>query len=257
MPITTTGAGVYPASGGAAWTPASLGSALKAWYKADAGVYNDAGTTLATNGQTVRQWNDQSGNGYHVTQATSASRPTYLTNTLNSLPVIDFTNVVNQQYLQTTTTPVVLGGTLLSAFFVRKVTGLNGNTNVRLLAISVSSDDTSPSTAIVDYCPGSSITTPRTHNNGDKSTGTISSGTWNQIGTIFDGANDIMYIANSAQTGVAATPTFAAAVDIDVFAEHGGTAAIGQCAEIIFTNTALSSGDRNSLATYFTNKWGV
>lgn len=257
MPILTTGSGSYPVIAGGAWTPASLGSALIAWYKADSGVYSDAGTTLALNGLPVQQWNDQSGNGYHIKQSTLSNRPTYLTNTLNSLPVIDFNNSLNQQYLQTTTTPVVLGGTLLSAFFIRKVTGLNGNTNARVLAISVASDDTSASTAIVDYCPGSSITTPKSFNNGNKSTGTVSSGTWNQIGTIFDGTNDIMYIANTAQTGVAATPTFASSVDIDVFADHGGTASSGQCAEIIFTNTALSSGDRSNLATYITNKWGV
>jgi|GEM_PF-3266338 len=60
----------------------------KLWLKADAGVYNDAGTTLATNGQTVQQWNDQSGNGNNATQSTSGSRPTYQTGVLNSKPVI-------------------------------------------------------------------------------------------------------------------------------------------------------------------------
>lgn len=60
----------------------------KLWLKADSGVYNDAGTTLATNGQTVQQWNDQSGNGNNATQSTSGSRPTYQTSVLNSLPVI-------------------------------------------------------------------------------------------------------------------------------------------------------------------------
>jgi lysophospholipase L1-like esterase len=48
-----------------------------AYYKADIGVYNDAGITLATDGQTVQQWNDQSGNGWNLTQGTAGSRPTY------------------------------------------------------------------------------------------------------------------------------------------------------------------------------------
>src|SRR5580692_2641587 len=61
-------------------------SGLQLWLKADAGVYSDAGTTLATNGQTVQQWNDQSGNGRHATQATSGNRPTYNTGKFNSLP---------------------------------------------------------------------------------------------------------------------------------------------------------------------------
>jgi hypothetical protein len=65
-------------------------SGLVCWLKADAGVYHDAGVTLATNGQTVQQWNDQSGSGNHATQATSGDRPTYNTNVQNSLPGIAF-----------------------------------------------------------------------------------------------------------------------------------------------------------------------
>jgi hypothetical protein len=54
-------------------------SARVLWLKADAEVYNDAGTTLATDGETVQQWNDQSGSSHNVSQATSGSRPTFKT----------------------------------------------------------------------------------------------------------------------------------------------------------------------------------
>ncbi len=60
------------------------------WLKADAGTYTDAGVTLATNGQTVQQWNDQSGNNKHATQATAANRPKLITNVLNGKPVMRF-----------------------------------------------------------------------------------------------------------------------------------------------------------------------
>jgi hypothetical protein len=63
---------------------------LFAQWKADANVYSDAGTTLATNGQTVQQWNDQTANALHFTQATSGARPTFNTNQQNSLPGITF-----------------------------------------------------------------------------------------------------------------------------------------------------------------------
>src|SRR5258706_15221820 len=76
-----------PAS--AAWPPASVTTAF--WYK-DAGAYTDAGTTLATNGQTVQQWNDFSGNGRHLTQAMAALQPTYTASALNSKPGIHFIN---------------------------------------------------------------------------------------------------------------------------------------------------------------------
>lgn len=60
------------------------------WLKADAGVYTDAGITAATNGQTVQQWNDQSGNNKHATQAIAANRPTLITNALNGKPLLRF-----------------------------------------------------------------------------------------------------------------------------------------------------------------------
>lgn len=71
------------------WVPTTPATPY-AWYKADAGVYTDAGTTLATDTQTVQQWNDQSGNSRHLSQATSGKRPVYRTGIINSLPVVRF-----------------------------------------------------------------------------------------------------------------------------------------------------------------------
>lgn len=77
------------------------------WWEADLGAYNDAGVTLATNGQTVRQWNDQSGNfGDNLAQATAGARPTYVTNVVNGHPALVF-NPHATCCLQTTTGPTV------------------------------------------------------------------------------------------------------------------------------------------------------
>ena len=68
------------------------------WLKADVAVYNDvAATALATNGQTVAQWSDQSGNSAHAICTPVGYRPTYVTNVINGKPVLRFTN----NYLQT------------------------------------------------------------------------------------------------------------------------------------------------------------
>lgn len=76
------------AFGAMAQTIPSSGNVL--WLKADAGVYNNAGTTLSTNGQTVQQWSDQSGSNNHASQATSSLKPTFVTNVLNGNPVVRF-----------------------------------------------------------------------------------------------------------------------------------------------------------------------
>lgn len=62
------------------------------WLRADLNVYNDAGVTLASNGQTVRQWNNQGQATYNVSQATAGNRPLYVTSVFNSNPVVRFTS---------------------------------------------------------------------------------------------------------------------------------------------------------------------
>ncbi|MDG1433023.1 MAG: hypothetical protein P8Q41_03390 [Saprospiraceae bacterium] len=73
--------------------PAGIGNSTtnRMWLKADANVYKNAGTTLATNGSLVQQWNDQSGNNINATQGTSGNRPIYKTGIINGKPAIQFT----------------------------------------------------------------------------------------------------------------------------------------------------------------------
>jgi hypothetical protein len=75
------------ASGGA-WTPASLGANLIAWYKADTGVTGTA---------TVTAWADQSGNGNNVTQPSATPAPSWSATGLNSKPAIIWTLASGQQ----------------------------------------------------------------------------------------------------------------------------------------------------------------
>lgn len=60
------------------------------WLKADAGRWTDTGGTTAANsdGDLVARWDDQSGNGNHVTQATGGNRPVLKLAIMNSLPVL-------------------------------------------------------------------------------------------------------------------------------------------------------------------------
>lgn len=66
----------------AGFSPLSLSPAL--WLDA-----SDAATITSSGGK-VSQWNDKSGNGRNVTQATSAAQPSTGTNTLNGLNVLTF-----------------------------------------------------------------------------------------------------------------------------------------------------------------------
>jgi len=68
----------------AAWTPLSL--PLYGWYKAE------VGTGVSTDGAAVSAWQDQSGNGKHLAQATTANQGVFRTaaNGVNGLPVLEF-----------------------------------------------------------------------------------------------------------------------------------------------------------------------
>ena len=59
------------------WTPDALGADLALWL--DAADAN----TITLNGSNVSQWNDKSGNGINLSQATAAFQPTYVTDLLN------------------------------------------------------------------------------------------------------------------------------------------------------------------------------
>lgn len=61
-----------------------LDFAPKAWFDA-----SDA-ASVTLDASAVTQWNDKSGNGYHLSQATGANQPTYTTAGLNGLNVITF-----------------------------------------------------------------------------------------------------------------------------------------------------------------------
>lgn len=66
-----------------AFSPSDL-PGLAAWYDAS----NAA--SITSSGGAVSQWNDLSGNGWHLTQGTGSNQPTTGTRTVNGLNTLDF-----------------------------------------------------------------------------------------------------------------------------------------------------------------------
>ena len=69
-----------------AFSPTDI-SGLQLWLDA-----NDS-ETITLNGSTVSQWDDKSGNDYHVTQSTASYQPTYSTAQLNGKNVVTFDGI--------------------------------------------------------------------------------------------------------------------------------------------------------------------
>lgn len=251
-----------------AWTPASLGAALIAWYKADSGVYVDAGVTLATNSQTVQQWNDQSGNGYHLKQATGGNRPTFLTAGFNSKQSVTFT-VAGSTWMATTANTVAMGTGLVGSLFgVGRITtsGITNSRTCSYIENGQTADTFSNHSAawLMATQGNSNIQSYRGGffaSDGSGGAPFFPPSTNFRFGNIYDNTNDTNYVNNVAGTPVAASGlTWTSPGTIIVSADTtSGPSAFwdGPLSEIVMTNSALSSTDRLNLDNYFKAKWGL
>ncbi len=64
-------------------------STLDIWLR-DIDHFSDAGSTPSTNGTSLQQWNDASGNSNHASQTVSSRQPLFNTNSKNSYPTLEF-----------------------------------------------------------------------------------------------------------------------------------------------------------------------
>jgi len=62
-------------------SPGGISQGLELWFKADEEAFVDNGATLATDGQSVERWADQSGNDYDALQGEANRRPGQVINT--------------------------------------------------------------------------------------------------------------------------------------------------------------------------------
>lgn len=90
------------------------------WLKADAGVYTDAGVTAAGDGQSVQQWNDQSGNGNHVTQTTAVNKPVFKAPDATGMQALYFDGSNGKIFLNNTTSNLVAAGSERTVFVVAR-----------------------------------------------------------------------------------------------------------------------------------------
>lgn len=238
------------APGGGFTSPLDLPN-LFAWYEADAGVLH--GGSPALTGESVDTWQDQSGNGRHLTQTGSPLVVTYSTSNhpLNGLGTIS-KGGANSLMISSA---VDLSGTTVSVWVLVKQTG---GPSGRVVSYNISASDTGATAFIAAYF--ASDTTPTAYQNGNKSTGTVVDESWNTLCSVWDGTNNTLYINNVGQTPVASTPTFAASGLITVGDKDpagGSNGLTGAFAEIVIVKGVMSSTDRSNMASYSLAKWGV
>lgn len=145
---------------------------LWAYYEADQGV----------TGSPVSQWNDLSGNARHLTQGTSANRPTY-----NGTNTITFAYSTNSQHLFRTSTPTV-------PYTVYVVGTIVTNSNYTIITCDANSGSINHSM----FGDGSQFRL--TSNNGSNQIGTTlpANNTLVLMRGVFNGASSTVQINNAA-----------------------------------------------------------
>jgi hypothetical protein len=240
-----------------------LGSALALWLDAE-----DA-ASITLNGSTVSQWNDKSGNARHVSQATAANQPTRTLNGLNGKPVLTFDGA---DWLFNANPGALLrnvaGGTVAAVmnytdFTVQRIpiAAMNGlGAGVRLATILQAAGTLNIAARRLDADGASTVSTPPTYTNG---TNLI------QVGVARYSAGALDQFVNGSAAGTGTLPSSGNSSDTDSGTLIiGGTSTddgvtlnanqmLGFVGEVVYTNTALSTADRERLEGYFAWKWGI
>ena len=237
------------------------------WLKADADVYNDAGITFATNGQTVQQWNDQTCNGFNVSQSNSGWRPTWDQYAFNGKPAIKFDKNLGTKFLENLVDNPVAAGAERTIFIVAKSQcGYNGGT-------IFTQRRTAPYAAFYVYNIGSNpITLYSDGVNGASNANTTVSPTTNELLGNFPFIATYRVPTNNGflqfyVNGVPQTVSQSAGVTNES-GNNGFTLGTwdnlndplpwgGWIAEIIVYNKSLSDEERQAVETYLQNKYTV
>lgn len=228
----------FPVSAPAApFTPPSI-TGLVAWYDA-----SNAGSITASGSPAhVSQWNDLSGNGYHLTQATGARQPTTGVGTINGLNRLDFDggDILDRVTTPSTSTPVtvayVAGIVSLPAFYRVYDGGSAGN---RPLSYANASD--------TNWVIQVSTAADTGH--------AIAAGNFLWVHT-FNGAASTFH-ENGTQYGGALAAGTGAFAGLTIGGDSGASAPFtGAVTEFIVYDSALGATDRGNLTTYLHDKWG-
>lgn len=235
--------------------PSSV-SGLKVWLDATKGLFDatTGGSAVTTDGTSVARWEDQSGNGNHVTQATSGQRPELKTNIQNGRDILRFV-AANSDLLRASST-VISGTTARTIFMVVKETSgqANGIVGFGGGAATGTSFDITPEIRVrmigrQDFNLAMGTTAFRI-----LTIGCPASALFPDIYGYLDGV---------AMSGTPTSPTAAVNTATTVGftvgrAAQGGLGHVsGDFCEILAYDQNLSTANRQSVERYLADKWGI
>ena len=268
------------------WVPVTSGLLVRLDASVSGSLYQSSGGTLnaTSTDNPVGYWADQSGLGNNATQATSGARPLLKLNNQNGLPglYLDGTNgfitasIAGLQSLSALTVMMVCkpvataaADTNTAAFFAFGNVGAASGSYPAISGLSVNSSSSLLSGEYLACVVDKSGTTGRLGSSAYRR----AASTCSVIAGEFTSSGTAVYANNSQQTldlasGVTATTSSSPsatgyAIDNDM---HLGALRVSGVLtpqpaitlhEVLVYNRALTSGERTSLWSYLSTKWGI
>lgn len=241
---------------------------LKAWYDAA-----DT-TTISLSGSNVTQWNDKSGNGFHLSQGNNSLRPQSGTLTINSKNVLDFDSARVDTLTAASASDWVFlhnaGGATI--FVVWDIDAQPSGDPFTVLYTRSGSVDpaagfafqvtTAFKTQHAVNIPGSNICINVSTSTNSANTPVLwilksdpNNATAADKSSLFKNSGNAE--KNNTTTGTPGSGNPAQALRVGDYADNGTVSFDGQLAEIIMYSGILSNNDTTTVKNYLTSKWGI
>jgi len=248
---------LYVCTSGDTWKRAAMSTWLDLPVSTNVELWLDANdsSTITLNGSTVSQWDDKSGNNYHISQATASNQPAYVTSVLNSKNIVRFDGV--NDIMSNASAQPVAGSASRTIFYVFSCnTTFTGWQYEYGLYFGLASPVDGGVIAISQELAVRVSNGYRIFNQSNDD------GSHAIISAVQDGTNVSNYSMWKNGSALSATTTRSRALNIGPGIHLGAHPVIanwfdGDIAEVIVYSSALSTSDRESVESYLSDKWGI
>lgn len=228
------------------------------WIKADSYVYTDVGLTLATNGQSIAQWNDNSGNNKNFGENSVGQQPTFVTNAINGFPVARFDG--NNDRLSNLT---ITSGNTANIFAVVKYTSLpssnpgifQGSPTGLLLSTGAADKSVGMWVSNANQPWGRGIQSNNTSINIPTSITTSVNNNY-IIENQYNGSAINQYVNLATSGSITYNGTLKSWTEFSI-GRQGGETWAGDIAEVIAFNTSINLAQRNIVSNYLSSKYNI
>lgn len=239
-----------PSVSATAWTPADLSPTL--WLDASvaSSLYDaTSGGSLTGSGGTVRRWEDQSGNGNHVT---GSDGPTRSVASINSRDSLAFAGPpLTRSALNLSSASAASLFAVIKFATSGDQVGVAFGTGSSYAALTIEANLRSAGQHSASFGSNSGATE-------NQATGGTVNNTTRAFGAVYGSSVGKLYIGGTSVATVSRAQTLNSGSGFSVGAYFAsGYALSGNICEIVYVPSEMTTGEIASLQSYFATKWGV